>query len=146
MKWIVSFCILCFFASSQLINAQVDFYAGSYSDLQRQAERDKKPFFVFFHADWCKPCKQMEKEVFEDKDVGQYVSANYLAYHVDGEATQYKQLVKDYWVTAYPTIILFDKEGNEITRVDGYRDKSSFLDKLKDNKPGAIKTKFSDFR
>ena len=143
---ILLLCAITFFLGFTQVNAQTSFHLGTYDDLKREAKRENKPYFVVFQASWCQPCKQMEKEVFADYEVGKYVNANYLAFKLDGEKEPYKYLTKEYWVTAYPTIIIFDKEGEEKSRIDGYRDVDAFLDELQSNKPGVFKTKFSDFR
>ena len=145
MKWFLALAFMCFFSMNSL-QAQVNFYLGTFNELQREAAKKNKPYFVVYTADWCQPCKKMEREVFQDNEVGKYVNTHYLAYKVNGEKGQGVKMAKENFITGYPTIILFDKKNAEMKRFDGYREKENFLSYLKNNKPGAVRTKFSEFR
>ncbi len=145
MKWIFGLC-LSFFMLSGALNAQQGFYLGSYNELKQVAKKAEKPYFLYFSASWCKPCKEMERDVFGYHEVTKYIDSHYMAYKIDGEAEYNKPIIKEYWVTAYPTIILFDKDGKELNRIDGYRNRDAFLKELQANTPGRVTTKFSEFR
>jgi len=52
-----------------------------------------------------------------------------VAVKVDGD--DHKDLVKQYGVTAYPTIVLLDSDGKELRRAVGYRSVAEMVEMLK---------------
>ncbi|TDI89082.1 MAG: hypothetical protein E2O77_10285 [Caldithrix sp.] len=83
-----------------------------------QAANEGKPILIDFYADWCIPCKQIEKKLFTQPAIIEK-SENFLALKAD--LTKEKSLgVKDlrmkYKVHGVPTIILIDGNGNERRR------------------------------
>lgn len=74
------------------------------------ARQGDKPVVLYFTADWCTLCKGLKKNIFskpEAKAALQEVEA--IMVDVD----QSKDLVKKYDVLGPPTIIFFDRKGNE---------------------------------
>lgn len=108
----------------------IHFFQGSWSELLAEAKKAKKGFFVDFFAVWCGPCKMMSSTTFKDEDVGNFVSKNMLAYKLDAEKGEGPGLQNKYRVRAYPTVVFFDSEGNEIGREIGMLDKTGFLQVL----------------
>lgn len=74
--------------------------------------------FVDFYADWCRPCKMMQPvlEEFAKDQSGKIVVAK-----VNTEIN--KKLSQRFSITGIPCMILF-KDGKEIKRVVGFRDKA----------------------
>ena len=72
----------------------VRFYSGSFENAKEKAGTEGKLFFVEFYADWCTPCKWMDKTTFRDKDVVNQLNENYVPLKMDiesGEGTNLKQ-------------------------------------------------------
>lgn len=76
---------------------------------------------VDFYADWCGPCK-MIAPIIEELSVEMKGKANIAK--LDIEKAQ--EVTGKYQVSSIPTLILF-KDGVEVKRVVGLRDKSSLL-------------------
>jgi len=86
--------------------------------LVAQATNAGKPILIDFYADWCIPCKQIEKKLFTQPAIIEK-AGNFLA--LKGDLTKEKsQEVTDlrtkYKVHGVPTIILIDGKGNEYRR------------------------------
>jgi thiol:disulfide interchange protein DsbD len=79
---------------------------------------------IDFETTWCGPCKQMDQWVYSADPVVEK-SVNLVAVKVDGDEN--RDLVKQYKVTAYPTIILVGTDGVEIRRVVGYQSVSQMI-------------------
>jgi excisionase family DNA binding protein len=75
-------------------------------------------------AEWCGPCKQMDKTTWRNDDVVRWIEANGLALQVDVGAES--DLAKQLEIRAMPTVIAF-KDGEENDRVVGYRDPKGLL-------------------
>ena len=79
-------------------------------------------------AEWCGPCKQMDKVTWRDADVIRWFDDHALAVQVDVDAEG--DLARQLEIRAMPTLIAF-KDGQEKDRVVGYRDPRGLLDWLR---------------
>ena len=79
-------------------------------------------------AEWCGPCKQMDKVTWRDADVARWFDDHALAVQVDVDADG--DLARRLEIRAMPTLIAF-KDGQEKDRVVGYRDPRGLLDWLR---------------
>jgi len=82
------------------------------------AKRDGKRVLVDFEAVWCGPCHTMDQLVFTAQSVVT-AAAGVIAVKVDGD--DHHDLKVKYKVDGYPTLILFDSNGNELRRGVGYQ-------------------------
>jgi cell division septation protein DedD len=111
----------------------VVFYNGSFAEMQAQALRENRPYFVNFYTSWCSPCSQMNEATFVSESLADYVAANYLAYAADAEsfADGGLDLADAYKVMFYPTILIFSPEGELVHKSTGYKQASELLAMLK---------------
>jgi thiol:disulfide interchange protein DsbD len=89
----------------------------SYSQLNlKEAETSKRPTIIDFYADWCTPCRNLERKTFYDRKVVKE-SEKFLMIKVDltkkGDSDP-AQLLDKYHVKGVPTVIFIDSRGNEI--------------------------------
>ncbi|MDH5202096.1 MAG: thioredoxin family protein [Nitrospirota bacterium] len=89
----------------------------SYSQLNlKEAETSGKPTIIDFYADWCTPCRNLERKTFHDRRVVKE-SEKFLMIKVDltkkGDLDPV-QLLDKYHVKGVPTVIFLDSRGNEI--------------------------------
>ena len=83
------------------------------------AKAEKKPIFLDFYADWCAPCKVMEDGVFHDYDVADFMNKNAINIKVNIEKGNGATLKQNMYVSALPTLLFLDPNGNEIARKEG---------------------------
>ncbi len=103
-------------------------FEKDYEAAMKKAAADKKPVFLKFETEWCGPCKTMTALVFTAKDVAA-AADGVVCVKVDGD--DQKELVKKYKVEAYPTGVLLDADGKEISRFVGYRGVKAMTEELK---------------
>lgn len=84
-----------------------------------QALAEKKLIFVDFYADWCLPCKMMEKDVFVDKELGTYFNTHFINYKVDAEKGNGVNLAQIFNIKAYPTLLFLNEKGQVLERKEG---------------------------
>jgi thiol:disulfide interchange protein DsbD len=89
----------------------------SYSQLNlKEAETSGKLTIIDFYADWCTPCRNLERKTFHDRRVVNE-SEKFLMIKVDltkkGDPDPV-QLLDKYHVKGVPTVIFLDSRGNEI--------------------------------
>lgn len=138
--------ILFFSFFGQVALAQTDFFSGSVSELQSKALNENRSYILEFTTDWCQPCKKMDRDVFNDVEVGNYMTDSYLIVKVDAESEANLGLTMQKLVDAYPTFLVMNAKGEEQGRLVGYYSKYSFLKHLKEFKHKAPNTLYTEFR
>lgn len=89
----------------------IKFERASYKQVLDKAQKMGKPVFIDLYASWCGPCKMMERTVFVDKTVGNFHNANFINFRIDGEKGEGRDLVKQFNIMGYPTLIYVDGSG-----------------------------------
>ncbi len=89
-----------------------------------RARNEGKPVFIDFFADWCLPCKELDKFTFTDAQVIQQ-SRRFLMLKADltrFDSPEVKALREQYRIRGVPTLVMLDPTGKEIpgTRVVGF--------------------------
>ncbi len=90
-----------------------------------------KPTIFYFTADWCVPCRELKIFTFTDKKV-LAMAGSFTAIKADYTRVDKKKdfLKKEFGVKGVPTVIFFDKNGNEKTRFTGFVNADEFLKHL----------------
>jgi thiol:disulfide interchange protein len=106
----------------------------SLSELKTALANNKdRRVLLDFYADWCLPCKVMEKQTFATESV-QAALANWLFVKVDVTANKVaeKAILAQYKVPAPPSLIFLDPKGQEYqgSRLLGPQPPASFIKHL----------------
>lgn len=85
------------------------------------ARRSGRPAMVDFLADWCIPCREMDRTTFRSLQV-QELAARFVMFKADitNDSDGTDALVQRYDVRGVPTVLIFDSSGNEVQRLVGY--------------------------
>ncbi len=104
------------------------------ADARVEAGRQEKPIFVDVYADWCGPCKQMEKTVFPTDSVHDLLTDRFVLAKINGDdPVAGDSLKKQFGIRAYPTYIVLSPAGKERKRHVGFMNKTSLIAWLTDS-------------
>ena len=106
-----------------------------YDEAMAQAVESEKLFFVKATADWCGPCKMMDRTTFKDQRVIDWLTGKAVSVSVDVDDE--RALAGKLSIRAMPTTILF-RGDEELARVVGYRDADQLLTWLGQAESGEI--------
>ena len=111
--------------------AEVTFVNLSFADALKQAKKENKLVMVDYYTTWCGWCKVLDKKTYSNQAVGEYADANLVSLKIDAEKGEGVELVRKSKIQGYPTIIFYDGDGKEVSRVVGYVEASAFLERMK---------------
>ena len=93
------------------------------------ARTQNKPVFVYWGAAWCPPCNQLKATLFNRQDFIARSKA-FVAVYIDGDSPGAQKLGTRFKVRGYPTTVLFNAEGVELTRLPGEVDAAQYTQLL----------------
>ena len=94
-----------------------------------QARAERKPVFVYWGAKWCPPCNQVKATLFNRQDFIERSRA-FVPVYVDGDSPGAQKLGSRFKVSGYPTMLLFNPQGTELTRLPGEVDPQRYTEVL----------------
>ncbi len=118
----------CHFAEGESIPLAIDFKPLGFEAAKALAKQSGKPIFMDVYAVWCIPCKQFEKTVFTDKEVGEKFNSWFINLKVDAEKEEGKQIFSLYKVGGYPTGIFITADGSLLSKFEGVLPKNLFIE------------------
>ena len=111
--------------------AAVD-WAQDYKSATDRAAKEKKLLMVDLYADWCGPCRMLDKTTFSNADVQAALSRDFVAVKINIESTgENRDLAKKTDTRAIPHIVFFDSDGKKVSDLIGYYPPDQFLDELR---------------
>lgn len=110
----------------------VQFRKITFAEALQAAAAENKVVFVDMMADWCGPCKQMDKEVFNQEDVGEYWNAHYVSIKINltyGIPNSLDSVFNfNEGTLALPTLLFFSPRGEVLYAHTGGIPKDYFME------------------
>lgn len=131
---------VCSQSGSDISNEHgIKFLKLSWSDVIKEAKAQNKYIFVDCYATWCLPCKKMDREVFSDRRIGDFINANFISLRIQMDTSaaddafvkswyhEAYQLKERYKVKAFPSFLFFTPNGKIVHRYLSSLTESDFL-------------------
>src|SRR5262249_25000606 len=84
------------------------------------AQREGKPLLIDFFGIWCPPCNRLDEEVFSNPSF-QKEAHHFVLLKLDADSDLSWDLKSKYKVGGYPTLVFANPDGEELSRVVGFR-------------------------
>lgn len=135
-QWVlITLLLIGFVMSSHKLMASTEggitFFSGSWQETLDKAKAEDKAIFMDCYTSWCGPCKKLAKEVFPNEELGAYFNEHFISIKVDMEKGEGITLKDQLKVSAFPTMLFLNTNGEEMHRVVGYRTPEKLIEEAK---------------
>jgi thiol-disulfide isomerase/thioredoxin len=96
----------------------IQWFDGTVDEAFAVAKAQGKPIYLYWGAEWCPPCHAIKATVFSSPE---FIARSHLfvAVYIDGDSENAQAEGEKFGLLGYPTMIIFDSDGNELTRIPG---------------------------
>ncbi|MDF0720898.1 thioredoxin family protein [Kaistella sp. PBT33-4] len=132
--------VLLFILSSNIFYSQLP-KNNDWNVAQEKAQKSGKNILIILTgSEWCKPCIKMKKNVIETIEFEKFANESVEIFEINLPRNQdlnskvvmdYQYFKNKFKTNALPSLILLDKEGNELVKIsDGLASKQKVISKL----------------
>ncbi len=107
----------------------IAWFDGRVEDAFAAARSEDKPIFLYWGAEWCPPCAQIKSTIFRHP---RFIATTrlFVPVYIDGDEPGAQRYQDRFRALGYPTLIVFNPQGEEITRIPGGLDLDRYGDVL----------------
>lgn len=129
--------LICLSSISALAqNREIAFKEAEWKTQLAEAKKENKLIFFDAYTSWCGPCKMMAKEVFTKDSVADLFNKTFLNVKYDMEKGEGSALKDKYGVSAFPTYLFINGDGEIVHKIVGSMPAGEFMtESLKALKP-----------
>jgi thioredoxin-related protein len=107
----------------------IDWFDGTVDEAFSAAKESDKPIYLYWGAVWCPPCHAISATVFKSPEFIER-SRLFIPVYLDGDKEHAQAYGEKFGVRGYPTMIVFDSDGAELTRIPGGIDMQAYANIL----------------
>ena len=109
---------------------EIDYYNKQWNEVKAKAKAEHKYIFIDCYTDWCGWCKVMDKETMIDPAIISTMNGKFVAVKMDMEHGEGRKLSMKYHVSAFPTFMFFNPDGEFVYQSMGYQKPDKFKEEL----------------
>lgn len=114
-------------SSSITFGQELQFLDAKWDALLSKAKAENKMIFVDTYTDWCTYCKVMDKEVFTQKKVANYLNENFLNYKINAEKGEGTKVALQFYLKEYPSYLFLNPDGELVYKTVGFLEGPAFI-------------------
>lgn len=97
---------------------KIQWFEGTVDEAFEFARVQGKPIYLYWGAEWCPPCHAIKATVFRSAE---FIARSqlFVPVYLDGDNENAQAIGEKFGVLGYPTMIVFDQDGVELTRIPG---------------------------
>ena len=107
----------------------IEWFVGSVDEAFAAAKESEKPIYLYWGAVWCPPCHAIKATVFKSPEFIER-SRLFIPVYLDGDTENAQAYGEEFGVRGYPTMVVFDSNGMELTRIPGGIDITAYANIL----------------
>jgi len=107
----------CFVAGR--VSAQDVKWRHDYAAARKEAAEAGRPLVLKFSTDWCGPCRKLEATTLRDPKIVAALNERFVPVKLDGDKEH--DLMAEFKVTGFPTVLVVTPEGKVVGRTSGFR-------------------------
>ena len=95
-----------------------------WDEAKSMAQSENKPIMIDFYADWCGPCRKLDKDTYSDDALSAFLNENLVCLKINVDKN--KTLASNYKIVSIPAIVFVSPDGTEIGRWVGFTPPDTF--------------------
>ncbi len=106
----------------------IQFVQMPWAAVLEKSKKENKPIFVDTYTTWCRPCIQMDRNVFTLDEVADFYNENFINVKMNAEKGEGIDIQNKFNVRAYPTYLYLDGNGELVKETGGYTEADKFIE------------------
>ncbi|EKQ54531.1 MAG: thiol:disulfide interchange protein [Methanobacterium sp. Maddingley MBC34] len=94
----------------------------------KEAQTNNKTVMIDFYSPACDNCAKLDDVTFKDPNVKQKLTSNYVLVKINVDKNP--NLATEYQITSAPVLVFLNSTGQEIKRIQGYKEPGEFMNNL----------------
>lgn len=106
--------------------AQLPVFSSDWQGAFKTAHDEGRQMLVMFSTEWCPQCEYIKEKIFTDPDVAVSMKRFFLV-GIDGDKSENQPAMDKFKIIGFPTFIILDPDGKEVTRFNDMSSPSEFM-------------------
>lgn len=122
MRYFFSFFLfIILYTASAQSSRGIDFEASDWEAVLIKAKQENKVIFLDAYTTWCTPCKEMDRNVFTSRRLGDFYNAKFVSVKMNMEEGFGPALAIRYGVNIFPSSLYITGDGTMVYKKTGFQ-------------------------